>query len=210
MEIRTTIGWNKAWLRRVIHFCCRELEYSPTNLNTAFFSLAHNCHYKGRAYYRKHIIRVQINPLIEYPIKTCHPRSLPELLHTDSIDLLVRITAHELAHLSRWDHYAYAWPLGGPRDTNLERDTDTLARGVLAAFRGKREELLDKWGDPGPGPVPPSTLHQLTCAKCSRVWRQARRPRNPQRVSCGQCFRTWDEAARHGEFLIYECVCRGA
>src|ERR1051326_4417527 len=210
MKIRATIGWNAAWLRRVIQFCCQELEDGPANLNAAFFSLAHNCSARGWACFHTHTIRVKINPLIHYPVASPKQRGLPELLHFDAVDVLVTYTAHELAHLSRWDRFAHAWSLAGKRDTNCERDTESLARGVLATFRHNRAELLEKWGDAGAGPVPPLTLHQLTCAKCARVWQGAAKPRDCHRRTCGRCFRSWDDAAQRGEFMIYERVRRGA
>jgi hypothetical protein len=45
MRIQSTIGWNEEWLRKVVAYCCRVLEYSQANVNTAFFSLAHSSLY---------------------------------------------------------------------------------------------------------------------------------------------------------------------
>jgi hypothetical protein len=162
--------------------------------------------YKGRAYLWYHNIRVQINPLARYPVKAEKQRGLAELLHHDPIELLIKITAHELAHLERWDRFGREWWCIGKRDTNLERDTERQARMVLADFRENREKLLASWGDPGPGPTPPTVIHQLTCKHCGQVWREARRPRDCHRRSCGTCFSSWKKAAQRGEFLVYERV----
>jgi hypothetical protein len=206
MKIQSTIGWNKEWLRKVVAYCCRALGYNPANVNTAFFSLAHSRLYRGWAYLLDHNIRVQINPLARYPVEAAKQRGLAELLHHDPVELLIKITAHELAHLARWDRFGRGWRRIGKRDTNLERDTERLARMVLADFRENREKLLASWGDPGPGPTPPTVIHQLTCKQCGKVWRQARRPRDCRRRSCKTCFSSWYKAARRGEFLVYERV----
>jgi hypothetical protein len=206
MRIQSTIGWEKEWLRRVVTYCCRVLDYGPANVNTAFFSLAHNTTYKGRAYLLRHNIRVQINPLATYPIRAATQRGLPDLYHLDPVELLVGITAHEVAHLERWDRFARQWSRAGNRDANLERDTEALARTVLADFRANREKLMARWGEAGAGPVTPAVVHQLTCTKCGQVWRSVRPPRDCRRQSCGTCFSGWKEAATRGEFLAYERV----
>jgi hypothetical protein len=206
MKLTTTIGWNSPWLRRMILWCCRELDYPATRITAAHFTLAHRCSYAGRAYLGRHAIRVKINPLNGYPLPCTAPRSLPPTEQVDAVEVLVLVTAHEIAHLERWDRFAREKRCRGERDSTKERDTEWMARRVLGAFRGSRTGLLERWGDSGPGPVKPRVVHQLTCRRCGTVWRYARLSGNYKRLSCGRCFKTWGKAAAAGEFLAYEKV----
>jgi hypothetical protein len=167
LSLINTTGWNDRWLRCVIEWCCEKLEYPRTRLQLGNFSLAHNTTAKGRVRLESHKIRVKINPLIAYPLTARPQRSLPPETFRDAIELLVHITAHEIAHLDRWDRFARELRLRGKRDTFCERETENMARLVLSAFRKDRENLLTKWGDSGPGPVPPPLVDRAPRA-CRR------------------------------------------
>lgn len=206
MLIKNTIGWNTPWLRQLIRWVAHELEYDWRKISAAHFCLAHRSAGRGKAYCGRHTVRVKMNPLNLYPLTSAYPRALPPVTYADSVELLIGVTAHEVAHLERWDRFARKWQAQGRRDTQLERDTELLARAALAAFRSRREELLAGWGDRGPGPLPPEVVHQLTCRRCGTVWRSARRLPDSRRRSCRACFGRWEDAAQAGEFLAYERV----
>jgi hypothetical protein len=208
MLIKSTIGWKKSWLRKVVSFCCRELGYNASNITRAIFSQAHSGEYAGRAYCGWHQIKVKINPINTYPVIDRYPRSLPPLELNDPVEVLVLITAHESAHLERWDRFVRGLKREGRRDTLLERDTERLARMVLASFRNQRKRLMEKWGESGPGPTPPSVIHQLRCRRCGHTWQCARRPSDCKKRSCRTCFSSWKEAAKRNEFLEYARVAR--
>src|SRR5262245_28408080 len=118
-KIVNTIGWHTPWLRCVLQFCCSVLDYPYSRLVQAHFSLCHNASYRGWAYCEIRRVRVKINPLNRYPLVEKIPASLPTLEHVDPIDLLISLTAHELAHLERWDRFARQWAEQGRRDTHL-------------------------------------------------------------------------------------------
>lgn len=210
MDIKNTSGWNTPWLRKLIRFSARELDYDWARVRFAHFSKAHNCRYRGGAWLDSHTIRVKVNPLNEYPVTDNALKRLPPLLLMDAVELVVLITAHEIAHLERWDRFARPlWQRGG-RDTECERATERLARDVLKAFRRERASPLQEWGEPGPGPIPPKVVHHMMCRRCGRSWRHSKAPRNVLRRSCGACFKSWKEAEAAGEFLLHEVVSTGS
>jgi hypothetical protein len=61
MKIVNTIGWRTPWLRRVVAFCCRELDYPSTGLAGATFRKAGQSIYRGRADLLRREIRIKIN-----------------------------------------------------------------------------------------------------------------------------------------------------
>jgi hypothetical protein len=128
-----------------------------------------------------------INPANAYPLADGGVRDLPSIPLADAVELLILLTAHEVAHIERWERFARQWKRLGRRDALSERDTEMLARGVLAAFRADRGRLLAAWGESGPGPVPPEYVYRLDCPSCGSSWTYAR----PRRGAC--CVRC------HGE-----------
>lgn len=207
MEIRNTIGWTTPWLERLASFCCRELEYDPKRVRFAWFSLAHNGRYRGWARLDERKIRVKINPLNAYPLSDGKAvKSLPELIFADAVELVVAVSAHEIAHLERYERFARTLKLQGKRDTGCERDTEWLARQVLGAFRKDRGRLLAEWGESGPGPLPPGKIHRLTCPSCGAVYDHARAPSAPRDRFCRRCFPTREIAFSVGKRLVYEIV----
>lgn len=207
MRLTTSIGWNRPWLRQMVRFCCKQLDYPNERLNSATFTRCHNSRYRGKVFLQTRVIRVKINPLNHYPFSDHVPKSLPPVLVADPIELVVLITAHEVAHLERWDRFARKLRFEGKRDTFLEADTERHARRVLEAFRERRPSVLESWDeDPGPGPVPPAFVHRLTCQTCGWSRETANRPSAATRRSCQTCFPTWEAAAAAGQFLTFERV----
>ncbi len=206
MQITNTTGWRTPWLQKVIKFCCRELGYPERRILRLGFRLAHTSGYRGRAVYDTHTITVNISPLIVYPIRARRQRGLPELKLVDAVEVLVSITAHEIAHLERWDRFVRGLKRSGGRDSQKEYDTERLARTVLTAFRSDRNSLMAAWGEAGVGPIRPSLIHRLTCRRCGGTWESARKPRDSHRTTCGKCFPSWSAANAVGEFLAYERI----
>jgi hypothetical protein len=109
MEIVNTIGWRTPWLKRVVAYCCKELEYPIDRLRKATFKKAENSEYQGWADLEPHEIRVKINPTNRYPVLSSGNRDLSPIPQADAVEVLVRVTAHEIAHLERWDRFAREW-----------------------------------------------------------------------------------------------------
>jgi hypothetical protein len=191
-QIINTTGWNDAWLARMVSHCVAEVELDPAErrLRLARFSLAHNCTYRGWAYGGRRSIRVKINPLIIYPFVD-QRKGFPDIEYGDPIELAVMITAHELAHLR--------WP-----DAS-EAQTERRGRRVLLDFRRERLAIAARWGDPGPGPVRPETVYQLTCPTCGSEWHHVRRPRVAT-MYCTACFPVEADARRSVARLLCERI----
>jgi hypothetical protein len=178
MRITNTIGWRTPWLERVIRFCCRTLDYPAERIAAAAFSPTEDSSYAARAYLRRHEITVKINPRNSYPFRMPRQRGLPDLFVADALDLLIDLTAHEIAHLERWDRFVRRLKESGGRDSNCEHDTERLARVVVEAFRHDRKRLLAAWGIAGPGPAGscaplwsgPASARTGTLARAVRRW----------------------------------------
>jgi hypothetical protein len=199
MEIVNTIGWRTPWLRRVVAYCCRELGYRPARIVKATFRKAGRAAWKGWASLNAREIRIKINPANRYPIDSRAHRGLAPTPLVDAVEVLVKLTAHEIAHLERWERFARDWRRQGRRDTFLERDTEALARGVLTAFRADRERLLAAWGEPGPGPAPPRYVYRTECPSCGSVSVRAR----PCRTLYCTCQGEWKRGMPEPAYL--EC-----
>lgn len=165
-KIVNTIGWRTPWLHHVVGFCCRELDYPAQRIAKATFRKAHNCRFRGWADLRAREIRIKINPVNSYPLASGRERDLPSIPLADAAEVLVLVTAHEIAHLVRWDRFVRQWKQQGKRDACCERDTEAMARAVLSRFRDDRLSLLADWGESGDGPVPPSYAYRLSCESC--------------------------------------------
>jgi hypothetical protein len=118
MKIINTIGWKTPWLRAVAAYFCKELEYPASRLEQATFSQAHQCTYRGWAYLGRSAIKVKINPLNTYPVTSGAVRDLPEIPLADAIEVLVLVTAHEIAHIERWERIVAGMKAIGRRDTS--------------------------------------------------------------------------------------------
>jgi len=198
LKLINTIGWKSPWVRKVVQFCCKELGYPVRNIRLARFFLCHNGSFSGGAYLTRQAIYVKISPMLSYPIQLAPQRGLPDLWLLDAMELLVNITAHEIAHLERFARFGCVWMIQGRRDTRSELETEQLARNVLATFRLARPLLLIRWGDSGPGPMRPAVFYRLRCRRCGQTWDLSRRP---GKRFCGVCFSVRKEAIAAGEFL---------
>lgn len=151
-----------------------------------------------------------MNPRLVYPLREFY-RGLRMVTLADSIEALLLITAHEIAHLERFDRFVKDLNESGRRDVGGELDTERMARRVFRDFCKDRDKILKAWGNPGSGaPLPsslrPSKIHRLTCRRCGESWDYERSPKNHFKRTCPNCFSTWAEAVRAGEYLVYERI----
>jgi hypothetical protein len=200
MEIVNSIGWRTPWLRRVVAYCCRELGYPPPLVRKATFRRAHGARWRGWADLGCREVRIKINPANRYPLDAGRHRGLASMQVLDAVEALVLVTAHEVAHLERWERFAKDWKRRGKRDTFLERDTESLARGVLASFRADRGRLLPAWGISGQGPIPPRWVYRTECPSCGSA---AMHSRPTRKLYCIACHGKWKPGMPDPAFL--EC-----
>src|SRR5512135_3748751 len=153
MRILNTSGWRKRWLAKVVQFCCEELDCPVDTVKEATFRLTSRVPYCGKADLMAGSISVGINPRNAYPFREPRRYGTPELVQSDAVEVLVNITAHEIAHVVRWDRFVRDLRRSGKRDIGGELETEHMSRMVLAIFRHDRECLLDLWGEAGRGPI---------------------------------------------------------
>lgn len=171
-KIINTAGWRDEWLARMVSWCFGTVGLDPREIALAHFCLAHNSTYRGWANFERRSIRVKINPLAIYPIVD-EIRGFPTIAYSDTAELTVMITAHEMAH--------HRWP-----DAS-ERATEQRGRDALTLFRRDRSQLMASWGDPGPGPTRPTRVYRIACPGCGLFSLHFRRPRIAT-IYCKRCF----------------------
>ena len=90
--------------------------------------------FQGWARLKEKKIGVKINPLNNYPIVLRHQRGVPTEQFCDVIECMIGVTAHEVAHLKRWDGGIWESWVQGKRDSRCEQETELLACFVLRQF----------------------------------------------------------------------------
>jgi len=136
--------WDDHFLRRMLSWVCKEIDYPRLKLTGAEFGNRTNRAYSGRAWY-SHRILVRVGPESRFPCNTfVHGDGFSVGKLVDRIEALVKVTAHEVAHLDNErrgnNSRRGSDPWGGS-----ERYTDSMAKQVLIAFRKQRDELVAEW-----------------------------------------------------------------
>lgn len=165
MKLTNTSDFPDHFLRRMVGWCCRELLLPVKVVRQARFTKYRTWAFRGRAWSSGRIL-VRIGPEANpagvswYPLTRRYPGRVraPEYVLADRIEALVKVTAHELAHLERWQS-------GVGR--NCEGQVDSVALIVLNAFRKDREVLLAEWNrEPASKEVPPKpSVREKNAAK---------------------------------------------
>jgi hypothetical protein len=137
MKLTNTTRWPDRFLRRLISWCCRELELPVRQIIGARFGKRRGGRWSGRAFGTRRIL-VRIGDAVTYPTASVYTQQHGAVVFTadDPHELLIKITAHELAHCK--------YP---PRSSRrgYEQSIDAHAFHVLRAFREQRAELLALW-----------------------------------------------------------------
>lgn len=159
MKLRNTTDFPDYFLRRLVSWCCRELELPASKVRQVTFANSRGA-YGGCAYLGNLSVGVRIGPPGYFPCKTAkHYDGLQETL-VDRTEGLVAVTAHELAHLEQYRRRTTTrrGGFGGS-----ERLTDAMAFRCLRAFREQRDSLLAEWSEPPavrPAKPKPSVVEQ--------------------------------------------------
>lgn len=144
MRIKNTSPFPDHFLRRMVGWICREYELPVARIREARFT---NCQFafRGRACSSGRIL-IRIGGESGYPLLRKYPGRVhaPSYILQDRVEALVKVTAHEIAHIERWEY----------ETRHREALIDGIALKVLAAFRRKRDDLITLWSDPPKGRPP--------------------------------------------------------
>lgn len=144
MKLKNTTDFPDYFLRRLVSWCCRQLDYPVRQLRAAEFTKTRHA-FCGRAWSsRRILVRIgedtNIDGAPRYPRERKYPdrKYAPTCTLQDRIEALIKVTAHELAHLSRWNDGVYR---------NREARVDGMAIAVLEKFRVDRDKLMEAWSE---------------------------------------------------------------
>lgn len=155
---KNSTDWPDYYLRRMLSWVCKELEFPVRQIKNVEFGNRKTCDWSGRAWSYNRIL-VRIGPADRFP---CHARVYRDGFSVgriaDRVEALVKVTAHEVAHLDNGERGNRSRERGGWGGS--ERYTDAAAKRVLEAFRENRDALVAEWEKPPkckpkkePGPV---------------------------------------------------------
>jgi hypothetical protein len=135
VQFKNSTDYPDYMLRRMVSWCCKQLDMPVRRVRAVQFT---NCsrYWRGRAWSRR--ILVRIGPDAGYPYTGKYPGRTyaPTYTVNDRTEALVKVTAHELAHLARWADGIYKV---------REATVDGMAIPILKRFVDNREELLAEW-----------------------------------------------------------------
>lgn len=141
MKLTNTTHLAPHFIRRMVSWCCREIDLPARSVKVATFcrrTYGTGCN--GRAWYRSEIL-VRVGPDRGYPIQWDH-RGV-ELVIPDQLAAIVCVTAHELQHLKNWHTPGMDAKLRADRD--MEPHCVRIGKAVMLRFEEHRVELLAAW-----------------------------------------------------------------
>lgn len=149
MKLVNSTVFPDRFLRRLVSWCCGQIELGVRELRLAEFT---NCsgHYRGLASNSRRIL-CRVGPAENFPMEPDGREGMDNEVIADRIEALVAITAHELAHIGQFVS-------GRMSRLKKQRRTEPATRReevrVLRSFRLQRESLLAQWSAPAkPKPV---------------------------------------------------------
>ena len=143
MRLRNTTDFTDRFLRRMVAWCCRQLDMPASYVRAARFGNATNS-WGGVAYLQSRRISVRVGSEAQVGHEVKHHKFGDgfQVITYTRLEVLLVTTAHELAHLD-----LYRRGNGSRRDGRSggsERLTEGRAANVLEAFR-RNVHLLDVW-----------------------------------------------------------------
>ena len=146
MKLQNTTKWSDVFLRRMISWCCRELDASARLIHIATFRQRRTRTYSGRAwvYERRIVVSININPN-SYPCRGSYGAE-GHMFH-DAIEALVAVTTHECYHVAAVMEADHKQRTRRGRLGSSEALTIRAEKEVLEKFRAARTELLVEWSE---------------------------------------------------------------
>lgn len=137
MKLINTTDYSNIFLRRMVSWCCKELDLPVRRLKYVRFGNSRR-HWGGRAYWRSRIgVRIGGDDC-NRELKHWKFSDGFQVVTHSRLEVLVLTTAHELAHIEQF------WRLGD-EGRCLERHTEGMAYVVLKAFRSAQDALVAEW-----------------------------------------------------------------
>jgi hypothetical protein len=148
MKLKNSTDWPDHFLRRMVSWCCKELDIPVRTIKEAVFrNRSHN--FSGHAYpWRKRIVVSCAAQLV--PVPPNHERKYHKLGFEDAVDCLVAVAGHEIYHVAAEhvpEHKQRSRRFGRSAGSS-EKATCHAEYKVQAAFRAQRESLLAAWSEP--------------------------------------------------------------
>ena len=162
MRLKNTTDYPDYFLRRMVSWCCKELDLPARAVKDATFRNRRTSPLSGRAWpWRGRIVVSVMAGEPTEPVSWGHRFGI-EKVYVDRMEILLSVAAHELCHLRQYVDR------GGSRfDVKYrERECDKWAELVLDKFRDQRESLCAEWSVP---PRQRSVKPSLTVAEKREV-----------------------------------------
>jgi hypothetical protein len=160
VKLTNTTDYPDRFLRRMVSWCCRQLDLPVKHVRAARFRNRSDGLTSGHAYPGARRFCISLGRCYVWVGATTVTKTYPDRLKTGNTDDLVRVTAHELAHLmlaregsrTRVSRRYHSVSTGGS-----EPQTRRHENYVIEAFKGRRGELLAEWGREAPQEGPSAT-----------------------------------------------------
>lgn len=139
MKLRNSTDYPNYFLRRMVGWICRQVDYPASRVREAQFRNRTGSVYSGHAYGSRRIV-ASVGPASMFPFGPDNRPGLAGMVLADRMECLIAITAHELAHLHQYANRRTAKLKG-----RVEFDARWHEVKALDAFRASRERLLAEW-----------------------------------------------------------------
>jgi hypothetical protein len=145
VKLQNSTNYGDRFLRRMVSWCCRQLEMPASYVRGCRFGNATN-HWGGRAYLRQRRIGVRVGGPTQTDRELKHHRFGDgfQVVTYSRLEVLLITAAHELAHLDLYRRGNRSRG-NGRGHGGSERYTEGRAFNVLQVFRSDSERLVEEW-----------------------------------------------------------------
>jgi hypothetical protein len=148
MKIKNSTSWQDWMLRRMVSWCCKELEMPVRSVKLAVFRNSRSTWGGCARGWRGQISVCVTRNEAEFPARCDNHKGGEPESFSDRFECLVAVTAHELYHIAAHcanDHRQRTRNYGRGGYQSSERVTCAQEIRVLKSFRTSREALLAEW-----------------------------------------------------------------
>lgn len=161
MKIQNTTDFQTTFLRRMVSWCCKQLDLPVRRVRKVTFRNRTTTQYSGHAWFSGRIV-----------VSIGTAKVIPNI--EQRLIYLVHITAHELAHIMQGREGSKTRRGGGWGGS--EKRTEKLALQCLDAFKENRERLLADWSkERKRAEKPETTLQEKRAAEIEKKLAQWQR-----------------------------------